>query len=248
MKIKYIFDDYGEVTEKNKLQMNLVGKCSYKDTIGYIYILNIEGSNVCKIGTAFHIFERIGSIRQIVKCVFPYVENAITYNVFISKPVFNKFKLEKTIHNIFSEKKLDGEWFNSSFEETIKILKQEEVNYIHTEAYNNILSLFDPNIYYKYIWHKDWIRLVYLKSIINLGFHKFIDRNYSNLFNNSSTDLRPETSLDDILELLKNYQKYINDNKKALRIELDIDSNKFYNYINSVNKKLSEFIEKYKRS
>ncbi|MCC0782919.1 hypothetical protein IR152_07430 [Clostridioides sp. ES-S-0108-01] len=95
MNIKYIFDGYGEVTQKDDVKLNLLTKDGITDNIGYLYILNIEGFNVCKIGTSLNVFKRISGIRQVVRCVFPHIENSIHYNVFISKPVSDRFKLEK---------------------------------------------------------------------------------------------------------------------------------------------------------
>ena len=85
-----------------------------KIDIGYVYIIDDIDNNKRKIGKTKHPNIRISSV-----CSPAGVKNK---KVFISERVINYFILEK-----FIDKNIHGEWFKSSFDEIVTVLKQKEV-------------------------------------------------------------------------------------------------------------------------
>lgn len=231
MKIKYFYTIYGEINEK------LQKRIPYGN---YVYILNISGSDVCKIGCATHVFERINQIRRIVKSVFPFIENSITYNVYISSPLKNsesKFSLESELHSIFKDSNLDGEWFKCDFETAINTLKEKEFNYIDFSYLRYILNIFDDRIYKKLNCFDSFNRLRYFKAFEKLEFIKFIESHYPKLLDcNKMFCLNLNSYIDEdyLINILKDFLKYIESSQSSSRHKKD------------ANKRITTFISEYK--
>lgn len=231
MKIKYFYTIYGEINEK------LQKRIPYGN---YVYILNISGSSVCKIGCATHVFERINQIRKIVKSVFPFIENSITYNVYISSPLKNsesKFSLESELHSIFKDSNLNGEWFKCDFETAINTLKEKEFNYIDFGYLRYTLNVFDDRIYKKLSCFDSFNRLRYFKSFEKLEFIKFIESRYPKLLDcNKMFCLNLNSSIDEdyLINILKDFLEYIESSQSNSRHKKDI------------NKRITNFISEYK--
>lgn len=90
-----------------------------KIDIGYVYIIDDIDNNKRKIGKTKHPNIRISSV-----CSSAGVKNK---KVFISERVINYFILEKFLKEKFIDKNIHGEWFKSSFDEIVTVLKQKEV-------------------------------------------------------------------------------------------------------------------------
>ncbi|WP_226888276.1 GIY-YIG nuclease family protein [Paraclostridium bifermentans] len=80
-------------------------------------MLNISGSDICKIGCANYVFERINQIRRIVKSAFSFYQEYYSYNIYISSTLKNtmKFSLESELHSIFKYNNLDEKLFKFDF-------------------------------------------------------------------------------------------------------------------------------------
>lgn len=90
-----------------------------KIDIGYVYIIDDIDNNKRKIGKTKHHNIRISSV-----CSSAGVKNK---KVFISERVINYSILEKFLKEKFIDKNIHGEWFKSSFDEIVTVLKQKEV-------------------------------------------------------------------------------------------------------------------------
>ena len=231
MKIKYFYTIYGEINE------NLQKRVPYGN---YVYILNISGSDVCKIGHASCVFERIRQIRTIVKSVFPFIENSITYNVYMSSPLINaesKRALESELHGIFKDNNIDGEWFKCDFETAINTLREREFNYINFSRLKYTLNTFDDKIYKKINCFDSFNKLQYLKAFKKLEFIKFIESHYPKLLDSNKIfylNLNSSITEEDLINILKNFLKYIDSNQSNSQYKKD------------VAKRIDTFISKYK--
>jgi hypothetical protein len=227
MKIKYFYTVYGEIDEK------LQKRIPYGN---YVYILNISGSDVCKIGYATYVFGRMNQIRRIVKSIFPFIENSITYNVYISSPlkdVESKRALESELHSIFKENNLDGEWFKCSFNEAISNLKERELKYIDSNNLKYILSLFDDKVYIRKEIFEKFNRLQYLKAFKELEFKKFAEHHSPELFDQNRffrLNLNGPTTKENLINILKSFLEYIECNPGKS------------NYKKEVTKRINTFI------
>lgn len=246
MKIKYYYDGVGEIDEKYQEKLNIIGLNQEKNInyTGYIYILNIEGTDVCKIGTSAYVFERIQAIRQIVKSVFPYIENAITYNVYISKPVHQRYKLEKELHNIFSMDNLDGEWFKHELNEVIKVLQKVQQSYIYERGLKHVQYMFDEKYYNLYLLEKEFNRVKYLKCVSRLLFEKYLRQEKSELFSPNGFYLSNNCTPEELCIALEDYLSFIdNANLKEL---VSIDRTKINSYKVNARKQIMSLISKIK--
>lgn len=230
MKIKYFYSIYGELEEK------LYSRVPYGE---YVYILNISGSDVCKIGHTRYIFNRINQIRNIVKSVFPFIENSITYNVYISSPLkdaYSKRALESELHTIFREHNLDGEWFKYDFNTVINTLREREFYYIDVSQLKYILSIFDDKIYKKNRCFDSFNRLQYLKSFQTLEFKKFLKHNYPESLDQNMhfrLNINSSTTEEDLINILKNFLEYIKCTPNKSNYKKDVTER--------INKFISEF-------
>lgn len=219
MKVKYFYTIYGEIDER------LQKRIRYGN---YVYILNIAGSDVCKIGHASYVFDRINQIRKIVKSVFPFIENSITYNVYISSPLKNaesKRSLESKLHNIFRENNLDGEWFKCDFQTAINVLKEKEFNYIDCYKLKYILSLFDDKIYNRKIFLDNFNKLKYLKSFEELEFKKFAESFLPECFDQGKffyVNLSDNATEEDLINILKKFLEYIECNSSKSKYKKEV--------------------------
>lgn len=231
MRIKYFYTIYGEINE------NLQKRVPYGN---YVYILNISGSDVCKIGHASCVFERIRQIRTIVKSVFPFIENSITYNVYISSPLIDaesKRALESKLHSIFKNSKIDGEWFNCNFETATNTLREKEFNYIHFNRLKYTLNTFDDKIYKKINCFDSFKRFQYLKAFKKLEFMNFIESHYPKLLDSNKIfylSLNSSITEENLIDILKNFLKHIDSNQSNSKYRKD------------VSKRIDTFISKYK--
>ncbi|QNF32635.1 GIY-YIG nuclease family protein [Adhaeribacter swui] len=71
-------------------------------TIGCIYILNIENTNIYKIGFSINPLNRISSIRT---------SNPFDISITVIFKCFHANKLERELHNLFQSKRKNREWF-----------------------------------------------------------------------------------------------------------------------------------------
>lgn len=219
MKIKYFYTIYGEVEEKLQKRIPFGH---------YVYILNISGSDVCKIGYATYIFQRMNQIRRIIKSIFPFIENSITYNVYIFSPLKSaesKRKLESELHKVFKENSIDGEWFKCNFEIAINTLKEKKFNYINHTKLKNTLNLFDDDSYNTEMFLQKFNDMTHLKAFKELNFSEFIEVNYSELLNNnkySYTHLKDSATKDDIINILTSFAKHIEVNSNKSKYKKDV--------------------------
>ncbi|MTK05667.1 MAG: GIY-YIG nuclease family protein [Hungatella sp.] len=246
MKIKYYYDGFGEINEEYERKLNIIGLNQEKDIkhTGYIYVLNIDGTDVCKIGTSVNVFERIQAIRQIIKSVFPYIENAITYNVYISKPVHQRFKLEKDLHNIFSLNNLDGEWFKCDFNEVITVLKKVQQAYIYERGLEYVHYMFEEKYYNLYLLEKEFSRIKYLKCVSSLLFEKYLRQEKSKLFSPNGFYLSDNCTPYELCQALEDYLSFID--KANLKELTSLDRTKINSYKVNARKQIMSLISKIK--
>ena len=231
MKIKYFYSIYGELEEK------LYSRISYGE---YVYILNISGSDVCKIGHTRYIFTRIKQIRNIVKSVFPFIENSITYNVYISSPLKDadsKRALESELHTIFRENNLDGEWFKCDFNTVINTLREREFDYIDVSKLKYSLSIFDDKVYKRNRCFNSFNHLQYLKSFQALEFKNFLKHHYPGLLDQNkhlSLNINSSATEEYLINILKNFSEYIKciHNKSNYKKDVTERINKFISEFN----------------
>lgn len=243
MKVCYFYDSIGEIDESYEDKINLVGFDTNKNkmNIGYIYILNIKDADVCKIGTSQWIFNRIASLRQIIKSIFPYIENSITYNVYISKPVKHRFELENNLHKHFQKDNIDGEWFKCSFHDAIKVLQNTQKDFVFEKGLEHVRYMISNNGYKKYLLDKEFNRIKHLKCLLNLNFKKFLLAENPKLFTENYLELSENCTPNDLLLLLEKYLLYL---KSGISIEqTTLNNRKFYSYRINAQKQVTEFIK-----
>lgn len=92
---------------------------------GYIYIIKEQENGRVKIGKAKHYINRLNIFN--VKLPFPY-------EVIKIFEVSNRHKVEKLLHDNFSNKRLNGEWFELNDEDIEAIYNDKEIcDYINNE-------------------------------------------------------------------------------------------------------------------
>lgn len=72
---------------------------------GFVYVINMDGTNFYKIGTSINVEKRIGSIKT---------NNPFDIIVIFKIHVNGCFAVEKSIHQTFIDKKHRGEWYKLS--------------------------------------------------------------------------------------------------------------------------------------
>lgn len=244
-KITYLYDGIGPIDESYEDKIRLTGLNLGKDEdVGYIYILNINGSDVCKIGTTTRIFERISAIRQIVKSVFPFIENSITYNVYISKPITQRFKLEKELHKIFYSYNIDGEWFKCSYDKAIETLQEHQKGHVSDVGMNHVFSMIDDKKYKHYLLDKEFDRIKYLKCISCLDFEAYLTEKYPFLFCPNNFSLSDNSTPHNVCAALEDYNIHI---QSITLNDTDLsDTKKLYAYKLNAKKQLLNLIQKIK--
>ena len=87
--------------------------------VGFVYVIDDIDNNKRKIGKTKKPTVRIASV-----CSSAGVKNK---KVFLSNRVVNYSELEKVLKDSFASEHIHGEWFTSSFDEIVALLKQKEV-------------------------------------------------------------------------------------------------------------------------
>ena len=74
--------------------------------VGFVYILNVEKTNLYKIGKSINVESRLNQI-----------QTSTPFKLLLHKSYKcnNYDKIEKNLHGIYKDKKVQGEWFNLSY-------------------------------------------------------------------------------------------------------------------------------------
>lgn len=117
--IDYFSDE--EIKEANKLpKKNIEHTNKNKPNVvpynkkGFVYFLKAEKTNWYKIGMTNNLHDRLNQLRPIM----PF-KIKIAYYIKAN----NRYKLEKKIHKVFKDKKINGEWFELSTND-IQLIKE----------------------------------------------------------------------------------------------------------------------------
>lgn len=110
------------IEQSNIEQSNSFKRSSYVDTEdGYVYIIFIEDSS----GERFY---KIGLARNVeARCKQHQTSTPFDIKVAISFYVLNMAKKEKQLHDMFSNKKIRGEWYKLSVDDLEAIKNQVEI-------------------------------------------------------------------------------------------------------------------------
>lgn len=224
LKINYYLGTYGKLDEK------LYKRVSRSN---YVYIININDSNVCKIGSSANVFDRMAQIRPIIKSVFPFIENSITYNVYISQPLLspeNKRMLEFKMHDIFKENLIDGEWFKCDFSTAVQRLQLEEIVHVDTKMYKNTLNKFIESNYEEELFIKDFDKFKYYIPIKEVHFAGYMNKYPKDYLKSKS----------DILKVISDFKIYLSSKSSK---EIGCSPNYKTQALNKINKFLAKYSE-----
>ena len=103
---------------------------------GYVYILDV--GDTVKIGKSINPKTRMASIEnEIGKKMLRY---------FASPDCSNYSDIEKAMHEIFSDHRIDGEWFNVDFDEVVVILKAHLFDNGICRPHEETMHINDPSV------------------------------------------------------------------------------------------------------
>lgn len=91
---------------------------AYDPITGLVYFIKSEETGLIKIGYSKDLMGRINGLRQEHKAEMELIHYISTYD---------SVGLEQVMHTLFSEKRINGEWFDLS-EEDIRRIKGEQKN------------------------------------------------------------------------------------------------------------------------
>lgn len=244
MDTKITYADYGSISQSDYSKFNIVPfGCKCEDRAGYIYIINIIGTNLCTFGHAVHALDKIKSDVKIYSNALPLQGSSLSFQAYMSKPVVKRKFLLAELDKQFSKCQVNDIWYDCGYENAIHVLQSLEPSCICTPALEHVSALLSEDGYSLYCLQQKYSKFVYRKSIQLFKFNYFMLTNYPHLYNNDSIYHFPfETCAYDIKCALDDYLDYLITSKDSLRADTNLPASKSYSSYTQAVKYTKEFI------